>query len=221
MKKTINPYWKARLFWLFMIIAAVLAWTFSGCSPAKVAARKDQKAIDRVLTSPQLLQTAYARGAELWPCANDTQFVMKPGRIDSLYFPVMYDTTDRERIKDSLLDGIVSPFQDQCNEKIKNAFDLGVEVTAKEFAKMKIPVRRPDTLAGFIVDRNLAKALLDTIGKKKQEIAEWKGRAAESEKTAAKEAAQKYRLFWLLLLSVALLVGSNVAWVINKTKKPL
>lgn len=221
MRKTINPYWKARLFWLFMAIVTIIAWLASGCNPAKVAARKDQQALDRVTTKPSLLQAAYARGAELWPCANDTTFVLKPGRPDSVWFPVMFDTADRDRIKDSIMAGMVGPMQDECNDKIKKAFDMGVEVTAKEFARIKIPVYRPDTLAGYIVDRRLAKNLLDSLNERRKDVAYWQGRAAEWENSYGKQVSEKLRLFWALLAVIALFVGSNVAWVLYKTRKPL
>lgn len=220
MSKTINPYWKARLFWLFMIIMAILAFWVSGCNSAKIAARKNQQAIDRVLTNPQLLQTAYSHGAELWPCANDTSFIFKEGKTDTVPFPVIIDTTDRRRIKDSLMAGLIQPMQDECNEKIKKAFDLGVQITAKELSKIKIPIRQPDTLAGYIVDRRMATTLLDTINKRNTEVAYWRGKADEWQKATDDKQAERIRLFWLLLAVIALFVGSNVAWVLYKTRKP-
>ncbi len=218
--KTVNPYWKARIFWAFLIGIAAALFMCASCNPEKIAARKDRKALERVETNISLLNDAWTKGSAIWPCANDTSFVFRPGKTDSIYFPVMYDTADRDRIKDSIMAGMVQPMQDECNEKIKKAFDLGMEVATKEVAKIKIPVRRPDTLAGYIVDRELAKSLLDTLAQKKQDIFYLKGRSDQWQAEAAKQLSEKLHLFWWLLAAVALLVGSNILWVFAKFKKP-
>lgn len=61
----------------YLLIWGWIFWASSSCNPAKIAARKDAKALDRVQTNPNLLQTAFARGLQLWPCINDS--IVKKG----------------------------------------------------------------------------------------------------------------------------------------------
>lgn len=226
MKKDINPNfitWLLNTVSIVVIVGIVLLLLTAvfSCNPAKQAARKDQKALDRVMTSPSLLKTAYGRGAELWPCANDTTFIFKPGRIDSMYLPVMFDTTDRDRIKDSIL----AIANDDCNDQVKAAFDMGVDVTEKKYSKIKVPVYRPDTLAGFIVDGTLAKRLMDSLHEKDKLLSNWSGRAEEWAKWAAKTEAVNQKKqstqFWVIVGLVVALILSNGAWAYFKFKKPL
>ena len=157
--KTINPNIKPYLFWLLMLLALLII-LFTSCNPTKIAARKDAKALDRVETSLPLLSAAFRRGLELYPCVNDSVTVFIKGKTDTL--KNFIDTTNRERIKDSLLDNIVLPLQDICNEKIKSAYDLGFNEAIKGFPKDKLVVR-VDTFRSSILDKLIKDMLIDSL----------------------------------------------------------
>jgi len=210
MRNPVNHHIVKWLVRVFVIAVGVLIafLLLSSCSEAK----KNQKALDRVETNPELLRSAFARGLELFPCANDSVFITKPGKIDSILLNVLLpiDTANRTRIKDSLLSNILQPLQDICNEKIKAAYDLGIATSANEFSKIKIPVKSPDTIGGVVVDRRLVKSLADTIVKKELIIAGYNGVLSEvrSNLSAQKKETNKWK--WYFWLSVAGLVASHV-----------
>lgn len=60
----------------YLIILLILA----SCTTAK----KDQRAVNRVLSSRQLIDKIYPAINELYPCIIDTVIQFKPGKIDTL-----------------------------------------------------------------------------------------------------------------------------------------
>ena len=152
------------------MLLALLIILFTSCNPTKIAARKDAKALDRVETSLPLLSAAFRRGLELYPCVNDSITVFIKGKTDTLTKPYFIDTTNRERIKDSLLDNIVLPLQDICNEKIKSAYDLGFEQAIKGFPKDKLVIR-VDTIRSSVLDKLIQKMLIDSLNAEHQRSA--------------------------------------------------
>jgi len=207
MGKTINHRLKPYIIALLVLLVWLLLFLCS-CSEVK----KNQKALDRVETNPELLRSAFARGLELYPCATDTTFITKQGKVDSIPYNVLIkiDTTNRSRVKDSLLSNILQPLQDICNEKIKSAYDLGVSTATNEFAKIKIPIKAPDTIGGVVVDRRLVKSLADTIIKKELIIAGYNGVLSEVRTNLSEQKKETNKWKWYFYLSIAGLIASHV-----------
>ena len=77
---------------------------------------------------------------------------------------------DRSGAKE-VLDSLKKSQQDRCNEAINNAFNLGIETATREFAKIKIPVNRTDTLRQRLIDRQILGLVSDSLGKAERRIA--------------------------------------------------
>lgn len=71
MPKTVNPYWRKRLFIIAILLVALLVWLCS-CNPTKKIERDDNKAVSRVEAKVELLNRVGEQYRQLKPCSNDT-----------------------------------------------------------------------------------------------------------------------------------------------------
>ena len=205
MNHKIQPYLYALLF----LIALSIILFLTSCSTVKQTERKDNKALDRVMTNSKLLNTAFARGLELNPCINDTNVIYKEGKTDSVFITVPKIISDN-RVRDSLLKSLEG-VQDICNERIKEAFDLGVTVTSQELSKIKVPTQRIDTIKYKIVDRLMIKMLEDTVNSQHNQLAYKTGQIdqLQSDKKQLQKRSNR-TLYWAIGI-VILAVLSHIA----------
>ena len=211
--KTINPYWKVRILWAFLV--ALLAFLLFACNPA----RQIEKAEQNVISHPQSLRKVGLVWLSFNPCANDSVVTYLPGRIDSILIdkivkvPVM-DTNNNSAIVDSLRD----VYADDCNRAINAAFDLGMETAGKEFAKIKIPVKRPDTAKYMILDKQAWKLLDDSLQRAERRIAGLEQKCVSQREITNdyKHSSDRWLRYFLIICIVC--VSTNAIWIYSKFK---
>lgn len=204
-------------------LTVILLLAVMGCNTPAALQRKEDKIFNAATASRERLQRLEPIVRGLWPCANDTVFNYRPGRVDSIAYPVLFDTTDRTAIRDSVLAADLPGYEKQCNEAIKAAYDKGVKFAAEQFAKIKIPKYAPDTIGGYIVDRHLVKSMADTIMVREKTIEFYKGAAAQWKKAAEESAAANGKILLFGGLAVVLLavaLGLAIAFIF-KRKTPI
>ncbi len=151
----------------------------------------------------QVKDSVIARGA----CVNDTLYVFKTGKTDSVFVRVPFV----KKVVDSFLlrkaiDSAVNKNDELCLTGLQESYNFGYNDAIDSMRKIKVPVKRPDTLKGYVRDSSL----LDLLhrGYKKQlsdsssKILKLENKLAAAEKDAAvwKEKARKrfWYLFWLI-----------------------
>lgn len=93
MRKTINPYWKARLFWAFLIVVTVIAFMCSGCSTI-------ERSKQRVLLDPKARHEVFLDELTRFPCDSDSSLNYLRGSIDSASLNGYRDFLNKITLKD-------------------------------------------------------------------------------------------------------------------------
>ncbi|MCA6489100.1 MAG: hypothetical protein IM569_13790 [Chitinophagaceae bacterium] len=166
---------------------------FFSCSPVKKAARKDAKAVDRVLGSRALIDQIKPAVLELYPCANDTVGVWFSGGVDSIPYPVPQ------------IDTVYNP---------GNAYDQGFFDGQLSVSRKKFAVKRPDTIRVTVVDRQKQKADAETISQLRMSISKLEGQLTEKDKRISK--SDKW--LWYFIAAVVAFFVSNVTWLYFKIR---
>lgn len=187
--------------WLALMSAIVL---FS-CSSVKQAARKDDAAVERVTASKSLLAQVEPAVKDIFPCDCDSSVVYKPGKIDSVPYPVYIgvalDSTELSNLKATL--------QAQTSRErslIDSAYKAGFAVAVRQMRDVKIPVKTPDTAQYTIRSTDTEKRLQLQLAQEQKKT------------TAAETKAQIYmedrtKLIWALVIAIILLVLTNAMWI--------
>lgn len=220
MRKTPNPHAIRFIINLIAAIAVILLVTLIlyGCNTPKQIERKDQAAVDRVSAKRPLLDKIAPAIFALYGNGSDTVLTFLPGGIDSIPYPVpQFD----EKAKQKTIDSLTELHSDSCTEIAKNAYEMGFDYATEAIRNMKLPVKRPDTAVYNIKDQQLHGLYEQHIKDLNADKSKLKGQVQQMEKQIIAGNQRERGLFWLIIAAVALLVGSNLYWIVNKFKKPL
>lgn len=194
------------------IKALALLLILASCNPG----RKIQRAEQIVRTTPESFNTIGKQWSFLNPCANDTIAIIYPGGIDSIAYPVpVFDSAAYYKTVDSLQ----ALYAKECNQAIDQAYALGYKRAVNEIAAQKLPVKRADTLASYIVDARKHLVYEDSIMNLRMENARIKQQNADYAAANVKEYEEKYKFIWLFIAAMAALMLTNGLWIFNKIKK--
>lgn len=134
------------------VLIILLLILFAGCNPAK-----------RLLKEHADFEHIGTEWAKLHPCANDSVWTFAEGRIDS--FPVPVPVTDTaalrlviDSVKKAIALKIIATNAD-CDRQVNEAFTTGYDRALYLCAKIKIPIKEPDTIKASVVDRRTENAL--------------------------------------------------------------
>lgn len=176
---------------LFIIICVLFA-----CNPVK-----------KVLNNPdhynRVKDSVIARGA----CVNDTTYVYKPGRIDSVPFPVPIVKKEVDPLLlQRAIDSAVNKNDELCLYGLQESYKFGYNDAIDSIRKLKQAVKQPDTLKGYVRDS----ALLDVLHRSYQKqladssslIQATKTKLLAAEAAAAEWERKAKKLFWYLWLFV-------------------
>lgn len=152
----------------------------------------------------QVKDSVIARGA----CVNDTFFVFKPGKTDTVLVSVPFE----KKVVDVLLlkkaiDSAVNKNDELCLNGLEQSYNFGYNDAIDSMRKIKVPVKRPDTLKGFVRDSSLLDLLhrgyMKQLADSSIKIISIENKLAATEKDAAvwKEKARKR--FWYLFCLIA------------------
>lgn len=174
------------------------------CNPAKQAARKDDKAIDRVTGSRKLIDRMLPIVLDLYPCANDTTTVWIAGGVDSIPYPVpKLDTAQKKKVIDSLN----AAFASDCDVAMNESYESGYKNAVLDMQRKKAPVPLPDTIIKTIVDKQRAKADAQTIQQLQTQV-----------NTLQSLIDEKGKWLWWFIGALVLLVLTNAFWIFSKIK---
>lgn len=184
--KTINPNF---FDWLLRVLAVILVMFFcimllislSGCNPEKIAARKDAKALSRVEADVKLLNDAWHKGSELWPCANDTTFQTKTDTLITV-----------ETHTDLRTDTLNFTQRDTLRTVITKT------------------IRIRDTVAAIVVDKRLQRALQDTIFFRDNTIQTLSGQLTELRNQQNTHSKDRHLLYWVVAATIVATVVAVV-----------
>lgn len=199
----------------FILIVLLLIMVFS-CNPAKVAARKDEKALNRVTASRPLIDRMKTVVMDLYPCANDTFAVWIPGGVDSIPYPTpVLDSAQRRKIIDSLN----TVFTSDCDVAINASYEAGYKNALIDLQKGKFAAKRPDTLQQTIVDKQRQNSDREYLVKLKIENANLQGQLSEKDKRIKEAIKEQRTWYWWFISAASLLVLTNAFWIFLKLKK--
>lgn len=223
-KKNLNPNfirWLINMAMLAFVIGAVamvIMAALTGCNPAKQTARKDHAALQRVTAKRPLIDSIAPIVFGLYPCANDTVTTFLSGGIDSVPYPVLVlDEARRKAIMDSLNNVYADLSLDVANE----AYDLGFGAAMDAVKNQKVPVKRPDTLAYSIVDRQKHHQYEKQIAAVEKKNAALEAMNQQLAVQVTEEKKEGKTFLWYFIAAVAACVLSNGLWVFAKIKNPL
>lgn len=200
------------------ILFAILALAVFSCNPAKQAARKDQKALDRVTAKRALIDSVAPIVFDLYPCANDTFTTFLSGGIDSVPYPVpVLDEKQRAHIIDSLK----SVFSGNCAEAVQAGYNSGYNNAIIDLKNQKVPVKRPDTLQHSIVDRQKHNQYEKAIAALREKGAATEAQNQQLNIQMAESKKQANKWVWLFIAACIALGLTNGLWVYSKLKNPL
>jgi len=187
-----------------ILLAILMIFLSFGCNPS----RQIQKAEQRVLLDPVARHNVFLKELQFYPCANDSIRIFIPGkpRYESIL------TLTEVPIFDSFAYKIaIQNVDDQCNDRIKEAFDLGVDYASSEFKKIKV-VRAVDTFKYSIIDNQIIKLVQDSLTKAEKHIygLDQQNIIQRERLDERRKESEKY-LIWFIL-SIVILVGSNLLW---------
>ena len=176
-----------------IFICIILMIVFAACNPAKKIAKAEQT----VLLDSKARHNVFLNELERFPCANDSVVTYLPGRTDS----VLINTITQVPVFDSFaysmaLYNIQDSAQEQCLASIKEAFDLGIETATKEFNKLKIAVKKPDTARYMILDKQAWKLLDDSLQRAEKHIERLKATLISQAENCAKNEAKNNKWMW-------------------------
>ncbi len=125
----------------FLFIAAMLLFS---CNPAAKIARKDDRALQRVLAKKALLDKAYVEAAKNTPCEN---VIVKyvAGKKDSIYIDKLLPVTDESAFIKKIADSLGIKFSNDYLEGMRQAAAAGYAECEAKWRKIKIPAPTKDT----------------------------------------------------------------------------
>ena len=196
-----------------LIMLSVILFTMGGCN----AARQIEKSEQNVITHPQSLRKVGLIWQELNPCANDSTIQFIPGKTDSVY---LHDIiSQKELVIDSTaLDSILLNNSSVCNEKIKAAFDLGLETATNGFNKMKIPVKRPDTAKYIVLDKRAWNLLDDSLQRAERHIYGLDQQGVDNRESLANSRKTANKWLWYFIGACVIGLTTNAIWIYTKIK---
>ena len=201
-----------------IIIFLILIWAaicFSSCTVIR-----DNKAVNRVTASRILLYRVKAPVDSLWPCIIDTVTKFKPGRVDSVPYevliPLFIDTTDRNRIADSLqnTEGI-------CWELNKQAYNNGFKAARKLIEGFKVPLPVRDTIETFNVDHRGLDIANSARLSAEHEVANLQGTITGIQSTADDYKSERNKWMWAFIGLLVLAASVSVLTLYLKFKPKL
>lgn len=198
-----------------VLLAVLLAGVALSCNPVKQSAKKDARAVDRVLGSRRLIDQVKPVVLDLYPCANDTFAVQLPGGFDTLYYPV--PTIDTAAIN-SAIDSALAEVNTECRESVDRAYRKGYERAIKDVAAQQIAVKRPDTVINTIKDRQLINHLTGELNACRNAVAHQEGQLIEKDEQIKKAEKSGTSWLWWFIAALAALVATNGAWIYTKFK---
>lgn len=199
-------------------VALVIMAALSGCNTAKQTARKDKAALERVTAKRPLIDSVAPIVFGLYPCANDTFTTFLSGGIDSVPYPVpVLDEKQRAHVIDSLR----TYYMNDCYAAVSSSYDAGYNNAMIDLKNQKVPVKRPDTLAHSIVDRQKHNQYEKQLAAANQKAAALEEASKQKDIQLAAEKKDKQTYLWYFIAAVAACVLTNGLWVFAKIKKPL
>jgi len=184
-----------------ILLALLMIFLSFGCNPS----RQIQKAEQMVLLNPVARHNVFLKELQFYPCANDT-FTTYIRGIDTLLSEVpIFDSFAYK----TALSNVMDANDNTCNERVKEAFDLGVDYAGSEFKKLKV---RVDTFKYSILDNQIIKLVQDSLTKAERRIygLEQQNIIQRERLNERKKEAEKY-LLWFIG-AIVVLVGSNLIW---------
>lgn len=174
--------------------------TFS-CNPSK----QIQKAEQLVLLNPSARHNVFLKELQFFPCANDTFTTYIRGTDTLLSEVPVFDSFAYQMALSNVMDAN----DNTCNERVKEAFDLGVDYAGAEFKKIKV---RVDTFKYSIIDNQIIKLVQDSLTKAERRIygLDQQNIIQRERLDERRKESEKY-LIWFIL-SIVIMVGSNLMW---------
>lgn len=197
------------------VIAVLFAGVALSCNPVKQSAKKDARALDRVLGSRRLIDQVKPVVLELYPCANDTFAVQLPGGYDTLYYPV--PTVDTAAINNAV-DSVLAEVNTECRESVDRAYRKGYARATLDVAKQQIAVKRPDTVIHTIKDLQLINHLTSELNACKNAVAHQEGQLIEKDKQIKEAKKSGTTWLWWFIAALIAVATTNGAWIYTKFK---
>lgn len=199
-------------------VAMLLLAALTGCNTAKQTARKDKQALDRVTAKRPLIDSVAPIVFGLYPCANDTFTTFLSGGIDSVPYPVpVLDEKQRAHVIDSLR----TYYMNDCYAAVSASYDAGYNNATIDLKNQKVPVKRPDTLAHSIVDRQKYNQYEKQIAALREKSAALEEASKQKDTQLADSKKDTNKLIWLFIAACVALSITNGLWVYSKFKNPL
>lgn len=192
------------IFIIVLSAAFLLGFLLSGCSEAK----KNAKALNRVETDVTLLNHAWGKGSELWPCSNDTVHSTKSDTLSLVLLDTVFKQI--EGTQHTLL------FRDRQNNTdpifMGNPDTMQITIT-KTFVVH-------DTTWAVITDRRREKTMADTIIRWAGIIKAHEARSAELMQRITDDKKSHTRSMWRLglVLGGAVILLTLVFGLVIRTK---
>lgn len=199
-------------------IAALIGLFLCACDPAKRAQRKQDKLVDKATASRAVLARLYPVVISLWPCANDSTATFAPGRVDSPALAAIagaaanltppsvnpVETPDFGLYADSITKKLVDSLRGVCGLNMMASFDSGYARAAQDCRKIKIPVRRPDTLKISVLDRRAVQTAYDSLHARDKTVSNLQGQNQTLHDQAAKD--RKAMIIAIVIGAILLIV---------------
>lgn len=152
--------------------------------------KKDRRALERVQAKRTLVDAMLPVVRDLYPCVADTQAIIIPGGIDSVFYPVP----------------VIDTVYDRRSGYAQGFIDGQLAITKKKYA-----VALPDTILKTIIDRT-------GIAMYERRISYMEGQLSErDERLKELQGDRKGKEWWTYGL-IALLIITNVGWAVIRLK---
>ena len=152
--------------------------------------KKDQRALERVQAKRPLVDKMLPVVRDLYPCVADTQAIIIPGGVDSVFYPVP----------------IIDTVYDRGSGYAQGFIDGQLSITKKKYA-----VALPDTILKTIIDRT-------GLATYERRISYMEGQLSErDERLKELQGECKGKEWWTYAL-IALLIITNVGWAVIRFK---
>lgn len=200
-----------------LLAAVLLAGVALSCNPVKQSAKKDARALDRVLGSRKLIDSVKPAVMELYPCANDTVAIQLPGGFDTLYYPIPeLDTAALE----TAIDSVLAQVNTECRESVDRAYRKGYDKALADVGAQQIAIKRPDTIINNILDLQRVKALESEVNNLRYQAANLAGQTIAKDKQIQQADKRADKWLWWFLAAMALTIATNLGWAYTKIRLP-
>jgi hypothetical protein len=159
----------------------------------------------------------FRKELQLFPCVNDTQVIVKPGRIIQVPYPVVQlDSVSMQDYIDSIEIGLSSA----CNDAVERSFVDGFDAAKKQFAGKTIPVKTGDTLINSIRDQQAERQSQIDISAGQIREAILQGQIIEKDKQITSDVHSRKVIMWWLIGILSVVFGGGIAFAYLKFRNP-